>query len=170
MAFAPLQTIIVGGYANDGTGDDLRTAFQKVNANFATLNSELGITTASNIGTGVGIFAQKNDTTLELKSLKGASGVTITSDTDSVTISALASIQGDTSPTLGGNLSLNGHNITGTGNITINGNMSATNIDSLVYGIDIRVLEATINQATSGNLDFGSFTSPAPLSYDFGTF
>lgn len=35
----PIQTINLGTYANDGTGDDLRTAFQKVNANFAELNA-----------------------------------------------------------------------------------------------------------------------------------
>ena len=29
-----LQTINVGNFANDGTGDDLRTAFIKVNQNF----------------------------------------------------------------------------------------------------------------------------------------
>ena len=31
------QVINVGNNANDGTGDDLRTAMQKVNANFAEL-------------------------------------------------------------------------------------------------------------------------------------
>lgn len=34
-----IQTINLGNYANDGTGDDLRTAFTKVNANFTELNS-----------------------------------------------------------------------------------------------------------------------------------
>ncbi len=34
-----LQTINLGTYANDGTGDDLRTAFQKVNANLIELFS-----------------------------------------------------------------------------------------------------------------------------------
>jgi len=36
----PIQTILIGNYANDGSGDDLRTAFEKVNANFATFSSE----------------------------------------------------------------------------------------------------------------------------------
>jgi hypothetical protein len=39
-----LQTINLGDYANDGTGDDLRTAFAKVNINFSALNSENDIT------------------------------------------------------------------------------------------------------------------------------
>lgn len=30
-----IQLINIGSYANDSTGDDLRTAFAKVNANFA---------------------------------------------------------------------------------------------------------------------------------------
>jgi hypothetical protein len=36
-----LQTINLGDYANDGTGDDLRTAFAKVNINFSTLESDI---------------------------------------------------------------------------------------------------------------------------------
>lgn len=34
-----IQTINLGNYANDGTGDDLRTAFQKVNSNFTELGA-----------------------------------------------------------------------------------------------------------------------------------
>jgi len=36
-----LQTINIGDYANDGTGDDLRTAFAKVNLNFDTLGNNI---------------------------------------------------------------------------------------------------------------------------------
>ena len=36
-----LQTINLGTYANDGTGDDLRTAFEKVKANFTELYNAL---------------------------------------------------------------------------------------------------------------------------------
>jgi hypothetical protein len=32
-----IQTINIGNVVNDGLGDDLRTAFEKVNANFADL-------------------------------------------------------------------------------------------------------------------------------------
>jgi hypothetical protein len=35
----PLQPINLGNYANDGTGDDLRTAFAKVKANFDIINT-----------------------------------------------------------------------------------------------------------------------------------
>lgn len=36
-----IQTINLGNYANDGTGDDLRTAFEKVNTNLVELFSSV---------------------------------------------------------------------------------------------------------------------------------
>lgn len=44
------------------------------------------VNTASNIGAGEGIFSNKNGEDLELKTLKGSSSVTLTSDADSITI------------------------------------------------------------------------------------
>jgi hypothetical protein len=43
------QTINIGSAANDGTGDPLRTAFDKINDNFDELYTELGGTSLSNI-------------------------------------------------------------------------------------------------------------------------
>jgi len=43
------QTINIGAVANDGTGDQLRTAFDKVNDNFIEVYTELGGTSLSNI-------------------------------------------------------------------------------------------------------------------------
>ncbi len=43
------QTINIGAVANDGTGDQLRTAFDKVNDNFVEIYTELGGTSLSNI-------------------------------------------------------------------------------------------------------------------------
>ena len=54
-----IQPINIGNVVNDGLGDDLRTAFEKVNANFADLSTQLTIT-ASNVGAvGVGVFKEK---------------------------------------------------------------------------------------------------------------
>lgn len=41
MPIITLQSINLGGYANDGTGDDLRTAFAKVIANFQTIKDAI---------------------------------------------------------------------------------------------------------------------------------
>jgi len=43
------QTINIGSAANDGTGDPLRSAFDKINDNFDEVYTELGGTTLSNI-------------------------------------------------------------------------------------------------------------------------
>jgi len=53
-------------------------------------------------------------------------GIAFTYDSTNKVMSASISIQGDTTPTLGGNLVLNGNNITGTGNITTSGTFYAT--------------------------------------------
>ena len=54
-----IQTINIGTIANDGTGDDLREAFIKVNNNFSELASrDSENTTAANLGSaGEGVFA-----------------------------------------------------------------------------------------------------------------
>jgi hypothetical protein len=64
-----IQTINIGNVVNDGLGDDLRTAFQKVNANFSDLSTQLTIT-ATNLGaTGVGVFKEKIGADLQFKKL-----------------------------------------------------------------------------------------------------
>lgn len=45
--YNPLTTVNIGGSANDGTGDNIRAAFQKVNNNFSYLGSYT-ITTITN--------------------------------------------------------------------------------------------------------------------------
>ena len=82
---ADLQTINVGNLVNDGLGDDLRTAFLKVNANFSELNTGLTIT-ASNSGLGAGIFKQKLNNDLQFKSLVSGTKILIEESTDLLTI------------------------------------------------------------------------------------
>ena len=150
----PIQTINIGNYANDGLGDDLRTAFEKVNANFNLLNTT-DTTAAANVGTGTGVFAQKSGTTLQFKSLKGGSNVTLSSDGTSITINGSGNLSSETSPSLGGNLNMNGNNIIGGGNI-----------EATIYGIDIRTLSA------DSGVDYGTFTEPNTYTgmIDLGSF
>ena len=70
-----IQTINIGTNPNDGTGDDLRTAFDKVNDNFTELLAVGGETnTASNLGIGEGVFKVKTAQNLEFKSLRNSDG------------------------------------------------------------------------------------------------
>ena len=154
----------LGTYANDGTGDDIRTAFQKIKSTFDLINTELGASNAENIGTsGQGVFAGKVDNNLQFKKITGTNGVTITSTANSVNIGALGNVQGDPSPRLGGNLNMGGFNITNGGDV-----------QSTVYGLDIRSMNNLLQLlATTNNyldLDLGSLTNPNTSQFDLGTF
>jgi hypothetical protein len=185
-----LQTINLGSVANDGTGDDLREAFEKVIFNFSELDARTPeATTVTNLGTGEGLYASKNDAELQFKSLVGGNNVVLSSDSNELTIdvdagvtqfviaadsgsltvventtvtiaggtlistarsgstitinsSALANVEQDTSPRLGGNLNANGYNLGSVGTIdatTVSGLFNG-NLTGLVHGIDIRDL------------------------------
>jgi hypothetical protein len=85
-----IQTINIGNVVNDGLGDDLRTAFQKVNANFTELNAQLTIT-ASNVGTsGVGVFKEKEGTDLRFKKLISGTKMLLNENADTVTVNNTA--------------------------------------------------------------------------------
>ena len=85
-----IQTINIGNRVNDGLGDDLRTAFEKVNANFTELNAELTVT-ASNVGTtGAGIFKQKVDSNFEFKSIVAGNSISLDEGIDGIVINNVA--------------------------------------------------------------------------------
>lgn len=84
-----IQTINVGYLANDGTGDDLREAFIKVNENFGELSIlvENAITSeGENVGIGVPILRGKSGNTFEFKTLIDGYGIALTEDGNSITI------------------------------------------------------------------------------------
>ena len=85
--------------------------------------------------------------------------------------SGISDIVQDTTPQLGGNLDLNNKNITGTGNISITGDVTATNFSgngasltalngsNIASGTIAAARVATLNQDTTGNA--GTFTVTA---------
>lgn len=163
-----IQTINIGGYANDGTGDDLRTAFEKVNANFALLGTTLSIINGTNLGSGVGVFAQRNNNTLnlEFKTLTSTDqSVEITSTANTVNLKNLSKLVNDPLPTVvapifSGSILTNPFNLNN--NRIINGDLYTT-----VYGLDVRIVSALLeiliaSNSSTINIDFGSILLDQP--------
>jgi hypothetical protein len=101
-----ISRINVGNIANDGTGDDLRQAFVKVNNNFTELDARVvPQNNAANLGTGVGVFYTKEATTLNFRSLIAGDNMSLTADGTSITITNNGNI---TVRTDGSTLSLSG--------------------------------------------------------------
>lgn len=167
MAFTipPELQLNLGSYPNDGTGDDLYTAFTKVKDTLGLISDGVNEVTGQNLGLGTKIYVDNTTNVLQFKTLT-STNLTITNTANTVNIEGLGQLEDDTSPRLGGTLSLNSNDITGTGNITINGSVNA-----LVWGIDIRDLQAQVNAGGGGaDVDFGSFDAPNPNDIDFGSF
>lgn len=85
-----VQLINIGNIANDGTGDDLREAFVKVNANFEELDlRDDEKTTGSNLGSlGEGIFANRVNYDLQFKKIVGGDNITLTAADNTITINS----------------------------------------------------------------------------------
>jgi hypothetical protein len=150
----PIQQIKIGAYPNDGTGDDLRTAFKKINDNFSEVATSVAIGNATNLGAGVGLFAQRNIANLEFKSLTSTAGtVAITQTATTVNLNAIAKLETDLAPKLGANLNLNGYDMSGDGSINAN-----------VWGANVNIINTLmyfILRSPAIAVDFGTFTTPA---------
>jgi hypothetical protein len=182
-----IQTINIGNAVNDGLGDDLRTAFQKVNANFADLNSQQSVTGQNlNPATGVGIFKQKVGTNLQFKSLVSDGKITITPSPDTITIGTIQKDAFSSITTNSGNITANV--LTGFDQITIQGganiNVTASqkvitvdtkdNIGFILNDADLGTIGSGTNNLLTfllqvTDIDFGTIDQPASIEYDAGT-
>ena len=155
-----MQIIETGGYANDGTGDDLRTAFEKVNANFTILGATVGITDGANLGGGTGVFAQRHptDPILQFKTVTSTdNSVEITNTSTTVNLKNKSVLLNDPTPTLGANLNLNSRYVYG------------GDVQTTIFGIDMRTTNALLELLITSNsvvVDFGSFLNPTNSSFD----
>jgi hypothetical protein len=178
-----IQTINIGNAVNDGLGDDLRTAFQKVNANFSELNASLTVT-ASNFGTtGAGIFKEKVGSDLQFKKLVAGTKIFINDLADSIIINNQQDNAFTRIDTNNGTVLANNYL-----NITLEGDNGAENITTRVVGsvisIDTSIPVTNIltgfdfgpisqNYETSiqlslaaANIDFGTCTAPGSFNLD----
>lgn len=152
--------INVGNYVNDGTGDDLRTAFVKVNENFDELDLRAGQNnTASNTGTGAGIFKEKVGVDLRFKSVKAGNGISVVQNSSDITVNntwpSIGSIQADDNNTFtatGSNTLI----ITGGGAITtsINNNTLTINGVSNIESESAPRLGADLNLNNHDIIDY----------------
>ena len=84
-----IQTINVGYLANDGTGDDLREAFIKVNENFGEMSMLVDnsiSTEAENVGIGYNVLRGKVGNKFEFKTLLDGYGIQLTEDGNTITV------------------------------------------------------------------------------------
>lgn len=152
-----LKIINVGSFVNDGTGDDLRTAFTKVNENFDELELQQGQNnTISNVGTGIGIYKEKIGVNLRLKSLKSGNGINIVASENEITISNTGNSVGTITANTGSLVTTSPSqniNILGNGFITTSVAGNTLTISGSGFGL--------INDPSpvmSGNLDLNTYT------------
>lgn len=82
-----IELIDLGNIANDGTGDDLRTAFEKVNLNFVELDTNIDASVVgTNVGGGAGVFKQKTTNILEFRTIDSGSKLSVTVVGDKIVI------------------------------------------------------------------------------------
>lgn len=156
-----LRTINLGNVANDGTGDDLREAFEKIIFNFAELDARTPeATTAVNLGSGQGVFASKNNDELRFKSLVAGNNVTLSSNANTITVDVNAGVTQFTVAADSGSLV-----VTENGTVTVAG---GTLISTQRVGNSI-----VINSSALGNVeDDTSPTLGGPLNangYNLGS-
>jgi len=180
-----IQTINIGNAVNDGLGDDLRSAFQKVNANFSALAQEITVT-ASNVGTtGYGIFKEKVDSNLEFKNLVPGTKILIEENPNTLIINSTQSDAFTRIDTDLGNIvaSSAGHttNITiqGGDNIRTAASGSVVTVDTILdlnqilLNLDFGPIGGTFINPTqlalaAANIDFGTIENPGWLNIDLG--
>jgi hypothetical protein len=153
-----IQLINLGNVANDGTGDDLREAFLKVNANFSDLDvRSTESTTAANLGSsGEGVFSSLVGAELQFKKIAAGAGITLNADNNAITITSSAtglneiSLFGDS-----GNSNLNQTD----NSLTINGgaNTTVTVNNNVVTIAADTVLNTDANPRLGANLDTNGF-------------
>lgn len=115
-----IELVNIGRIANDGTGDDLREAFAKVNRSLEELDLRIDDKTeGSNVGIGPGqVFRRRDGYNLEFKTILGSTGLSVVNNETNVTLNLDTSIvnldvaadTGSFTKTLGQTLTLRGGN------------------------------------------------------------
>jgi hypothetical protein len=186
-----VQTINIGNQVNDGLGDDLRTAFQKVNANFSNLSAQLTIT-ATNMGTtGSGVFKEKVGAELQFKKLVSGTKMLLDDTGDTIVVNSTAADAFVRIDTDAGNVQAStNQNVTFSGAAAPGSVTSRKDIEVTAFGSTISfktiipvtdILESydfgkitgNLNNSmqalyAASNMDFGTITLPGRFDLDCG--
>jgi len=158
-----IQTINVGLAANDGTGDDLREAFIKVNQNFQNLEN-IAEQTGFNIGlSGAGVFAGKIGNVLNFRKLIGTGDVSIIENNSTINITSnvntgfvISGDSGSLSAGAGINIDLLG---SGLNSIQIDNNTKTITVTGRVLNDNNPTLGASLNANNFNITAVNNFTA-----------
>jgi uncharacterized protein with beta-barrel porin domain len=187
-----IQTINIGNQVNDGLGDDLRTAFQKVNANFSNLSAQLTITAVNLGATGTGVFKEKIGAELQFKKLVSGTKMFLDDTGDTIVVNSTAPDAFVRIDTDSGNVQANAYqNITFSGAAAPGSTTSRKDIEVTTFGstvsfktiipvtdilesYDFGTITGSLNNSmqalyAASNMDFGTITLPGRFDLDCGS-
>ena len=187
-----IQTINIGKQVNDGLGDDLRTAFQKVNANFTELSAQLTITAVNLGATGSGVFKEKIGAELQFKKLVSGTKMALDDTGNTIVINSTAADAFVRIDTDSGNVQANAYqNITFSGAAAPGSTTSRKDIEVTTFGstvsfktiipvtdilesYDFGTITGSLNNSmqalyAASNMDFGTITLPGRFDLDCGS-
>lgn len=150
-----INLVNLGTYPNDGAGDDLRTAFEKSNANFASLEENV-VLSAANLGSGAPFYSDKLGNDLRFRTIRSEdANLSVSYDSYEIVLQVkdfLEFVEEDTAPKLGGNLDLNDFEINGAGDIDIDGVVIADGFEGVLLGTVFGDLFGSVFGNVTGNV------------------
>ncbi len=177
-----IQTINIGNQVNDGLGDDLRTAFEKVNANFVEFEANV-FTTAANVGDiGAGLYKQKVGSELQFKKLVAGTKMLLDETANAVILNSTAADPFTRIDTNAGSvLASSFQHITIQGgddiDVTAMGSVISVNnvipVTSILTNYDFGPLTGNFTNTAQlalafANIDFGTLSLPSTVNLDCG--
>lgn len=183
----PVQMINVGRLANDGTGDDLREAFIKINQNFQLFDF-IENPAGSNLGSaGAEVFAQIDNGEFQFRRLVAGDNIQLNQFDNSIEINSIPTattnfqITGDNSSTLvvNDNILLNfigdSNIITEVSENNKSVSFKLTETITRYTDFDFGEIDSVQNSIfeyvmNTIGVDFGTFVLPSSLNVDQGTF
>ena len=134
--------INIGDVANDGSGDDLRDAFIKVNNNFLYVGTRLGLAVSgANVGaTGESIFKEVVDAQLRFRKINASGNLTVATEDDVIVLRFDPSSAVD----------FNGQTVSGILDLTAAGVVSANSVTAA--SAEFTTLSGDLSGNVTGNI------------------